>query len=132
GGEVFHRNIVHRGADLAARGFDNGGFAGDGDRLCLSGHGQSEGEVQMSPDGEGDAFLGELRETGALDFDRVGSYREDREGEESACVRGGFKPEVSRVVYSRQLGGRDGRSGLAHDGALDGSWIALGTRGGGQ
>jgi hypothetical protein len=37
-GEVFNGHIIHRGAHLTARGFDDGRFVRDGDGLGLSTH----------------------------------------------------------------------------------------------
>ena len=131
-GEVFNGHIVHRGAHLTTGGFDDGGFIGDGDGLGLSSHREGEVQVQPGADTQRDVLLRQLGEARVLDFDRVGAYREDGEGEEAVGIASGLKVDACRVVGTGQLGARKSGTGLIDDDAFDGALIPLGPGGSGD
>src|SRR5437660_8955703 len=97
-GEVLNGDIIHGGAHLTTRGFDNGRFIRDGDGLGLPSHREGEVQVQPGADTERDVLLRQLGETWVLDFDGVGAYWKDGKGKEAVGVAGGLKADAGRVV----------------------------------
>ncbi len=95
----------------------------------MSSHREGEVQVQPAPDTQRDVLFRQLGETWVLDFDGVGTYREDGEGEEAVGIGGGLKVDAGRVVGTRQLGAGNSGTGLIDDDAFDGTLIPLGRHG---
>src|SRR6267142_570140 len=125
-GEVFNGHIIHRGAHLTTGCFDDGGFIRDGDGLGLSSHREREVQIQSGANAQRYVLLCQLGETGMFDFDGVGTYRQDGEGEEAVGIASGLKVDTGRTVGSHQLGTGKSGTGLIDDDAFDGALIPLG------
>ena len=128
-GEVFNGHIIHRGAHLTTCCFDDGGFIRDGNGLGLSSHREREVQVQSGADTHRDVLLHQLGETRVLDFDGVGTYREDGESKEAVGIASGLKVDAGRIVGTRQPGAGKSGTGLIDDDAFYGALIRLGPHG---
>ena len=127
-GEVLNGDIIHGGAHLTTRGFDNGRFIRDGDGLGLPSHREGEVHVQPGADTECDVLLRQLGETWVLDFDGVSAYWKDGKGKEAVGITSGLKVDGRPIVGSRQLGAGKSGAGLIDDDAFDGALISLRPR----